>query len=121
AVRYSRWLIVLAKLLLPPSLALPTGLAWWLRPSATPPPKSRTTSYVITYGPVVQPALSPQTSTAFIPPPPPQMSLAAWSMVTSGAVSLGLLAWMLIRWRRVSLDVQRAIAPPEWLAELLSS
>src|SRR5262245_17622304 len=31
AVRYALWLIVLVKLVLPPSLALPTSLAWWVR------------------------------------------------------------------------------------------
>jgi beta-lactamase regulating signal transducer with metallopeptidase domain len=29
--RYGMWLLVLVKLALPPSLALPTGAAWWLR------------------------------------------------------------------------------------------
>src|SRR5512133_213171 len=33
-VRYALWLLVLVKLVLPPSLALPTGAAWWLRPAA---------------------------------------------------------------------------------------
>ena len=33
AVRYALWLVLLVKLLLPPSLALPTGVAWWLFPS----------------------------------------------------------------------------------------
>ena len=35
--RYALWMVALAKLLLPPSLALPTGLGWWVRP-ATPAP-----------------------------------------------------------------------------------
>ena len=39
AIRYALWLVVLVKLLLPPSLALPTGVAWWLFPP--PHPASR--------------------------------------------------------------------------------
>ena len=119
AVRYSLWLVVLVKLLLPPTLALPTGLAWWLRPAAPPLAKPRTTSYVVTYGPVATPVFAAQTAPAFVPPPPPQMSLAAWSLVTSNTISFGLLGWLLVRWRRVARDVRRATAPPEWLAELL--
>ena len=33
AVRYALWLVVLVKLLLPPSLAFPTSAGWWLRPA----------------------------------------------------------------------------------------
>jgi hypothetical protein len=33
AVRYALWLVLLVKLLLPPTLALPTGVAWWLLPA----------------------------------------------------------------------------------------
>jgi beta-lactamase regulating signal transducer with metallopeptidase domain len=38
-VRYSVWLLVLVKLVLPPTLALPTGIGYWLgnRPSAVAP------------------------------------------------------------------------------------
>src|SRR2546427_1531161 len=36
AVRYGLWLVVLFKLMLPPSLALPTGAVWWLRSSSVP-------------------------------------------------------------------------------------
>src|ERR1051325_4546494 len=37
SVRYLLWLVVLLKLILPPSFASPTGIAWWLRSSAPPP------------------------------------------------------------------------------------
>jgi beta-lactamase regulating signal transducer with metallopeptidase domain len=36
AVRYGLWLLLLVKLILPPTLALPTSVAWWLRSSTTP-------------------------------------------------------------------------------------
>ncbi len=36
AVRYSLWLVVFVKLLLPPTLALPSSAAWWLRQHPAP-------------------------------------------------------------------------------------
>ena len=38
AARYALWLALLVKLVLPPSFAAPTSLAWWVRPSPAPPP-----------------------------------------------------------------------------------
>jgi len=47
-VRYCLWLLVLVKLILPPTLSLPTGPAWWLRrPTPATPPTHAT---VVTYG-----------------------------------------------------------------------
>src|SRR5262249_8416698 len=54
AVRYALWSLLLIKLLLPPSLALPTSVAWWLRQS-TPAPATApihaepTANVVVTY------------------------------------------------------------------------
>ena len=44
AVRYTLWFVVFVKLLLPPTLALPTGAAWWLRRAMPAPmvPHART-------------------------------------------------------------------------------
>src|SRR5215471_7433086 len=54
ALRYALWLVLLVKLVLPPSLALPTGVAWWLRPAAVVPTlKSHTSTFAVTYGPAV--------------------------------------------------------------------
>src|SRR5438132_1358492 len=43
AVRYCLWSVLFIKLLLPPSLALPISVAWWLRSPqpAPPPPQTR--------------------------------------------------------------------------------
>src|ERR1051326_5403576 len=46
SVRYALWLIVLAKLLLPPSLAFPTGAAWWLRAREVLPVTQPTPNYI---------------------------------------------------------------------------
>ena len=57
AVRYALWLVVLVKLLLPPSLAFPTSPGWWLRPAKAAPARPRPTSVVVTYGAAESPAL----------------------------------------------------------------
>src|ERR1041385_4907930 len=51
SVRHWLWLVVLVKLLLPPSFAFPTGLAWWLRPRDAAPVRQPAAQYVVTYGP----------------------------------------------------------------------
>src|SRR5215469_9362449 len=55
SVRHALWLAVLIKLLLPPTLALPTSAAWWLFPAkpviqqafVLPPPSKINTSVVV--------------------------------------------------------------------------
>ena len=69
AVRYALWLVVLLKLLVPPSLALPTGLAWWLRPTAPSPPVFQANPFVVTYTPAFIPP--PENLPVFQPPPSP--------------------------------------------------
>src|SRR5215212_2813311 len=48
SVRYALWLIVIVKLMLPATLALPTSIAWWLRP-ATVAELPGDTSLIVTY------------------------------------------------------------------------
>jgi Flp pilus assembly secretin CpaC/tetratricopeptide (TPR) repeat protein len=36
------------------------------------------------------------------------MSFAAWTLAASGAVSAGLLAWLVVRWRQINQKVRRA-------------
>src|SRR5438094_9923014 len=47
SVRYALWLVIILKLAIPPTLALPTGLAWWLRTPQTLPIAQ--THCVVTY------------------------------------------------------------------------
>lgn len=117
AVRHALWLVVLVKLVLPPSLALPTGAGWWLRPSVRPEPP-RTTRVVVKYGPLVAPSSSPRVSMA-IPAGAPQLSLAGGLLAGWGLISLGLLGWMLFRWRRITRQLQNAAPAPEWLIQAL--
>ena len=50
SIRYALWLVVLVKLILPPTLALPTSPVWWLH--KTPPPvevKIPVKKFTVTY------------------------------------------------------------------------
>lgn len=113
AVRHALWLVVLVKLLLPPTLALPTGAAWWLFPAKpvveTPTPKN----YVITYNDVTPlPSFVPQ-SVPESKPPAPRLNPAGWTLLAATTISAGLLLWLLFRWRQVSRKVRDAASAPE--------
>ena len=119
AVRYALWLLVLLKLVLPPSLSAPTGLGWWVR--STPPPlppryQTRITTFVPaeTFAPV-------SAAPMFIPPPPKpeRLSRSSWACLLSGSVSLALLVWVLLRWRSVARQGWRGAPGPVWLAEMI--
>ena len=120
AIRYALWLVVLLKLVLPPSLALPSGVGWWLRPAAAPPSTQVRATYAET------PAAAPMTpvySTAelsgVVPPTPQRWPVPALASVTWVSVSLGLLGWMLVRWWQSARDVRRAAPAADELLQLL--
>jgi len=122
SVRYALWLVVLFKLLLPPSLALPTSLAWWVRPSAPPsaaPKQEHDSTFVISYSDVVPTTLPMPVATRFEPPLKQSLSPGGWAALTWAVVCAGLLAWLLGRWRQVARDVRRATFASERLRELL--
>jgi beta-lactamase regulating signal transducer with metallopeptidase domain/type II secretory pathway component GspD/PulD (secretin) len=118
AVRYALWLVLLVKLLLPPSLALPTGVAWWLFPAVTTPARPHVTKFVVNYGADTAPSLPLQPIPAFTPPPRPPMSAVAWIILAWSAISVCLLVWLAARWRQTICDVKRATPAPAWLNEL---
>jgi beta-lactamase regulating signal transducer with metallopeptidase domain len=119
AVRYAMWLVVLLKLLLPPSLAFPTSPGWWLRPAKTATATPRQASVVVTYGAPQDSPLPTAVTPVFVEPPRPHLSSVAWLLLGVVTVSLGLLAWMLARWHQVARDARRAAAAPSWVNELL--
>src|ERR1039457_3616826 len=98
AIRYGLWLMVLVKLLLPPSLALPTNPSWWIHPSVPPPAKAPPVSFTVSYGEQMAPDFPLPPSPVIPPPRAPAMSPSAWTIAASGVVSAGLLAWLLVRW-----------------------
>src|ERR1022692_4472860 len=74
AVRYALWLVVLVKLILPPSLALPTGPGWWLRPARAVPASPRQTSVVVTYGAPERSPIPAAVTPVRVETPPPHLS-----------------------------------------------
>jgi beta-lactamase regulating signal transducer with metallopeptidase domain len=117
SIRYALWLAVLVKLLLPPTLALPTSAAWWLfqRQPAVAAPVAK--KYVITYGATAPPA-------DFIPPtypvpaPEPRLDGASGALLVSTAMSAGLLLWLGFRWRQVMRKVRGATMRREFAGPL---
>ena len=119
AVRYTLWLLVLLKLLLPPALALPTGVGWWLRSARPAHPAPRRAEVTISYA-VAPPPAVPAVEPATVPTAPlPSLTTSAWLLLTSAGVSAGLLAFMLGRWRQVARDVRAAAPAPAELLRLL--
>ncbi len=119
AVRYALWLVVLVKLLLPPSLAFPTSAGWWLRPGKVAPARHRPTAVVVTYDATPTPVLPTAATPAFVVPSRPRLTPAAWVFVGMVGVGLALLAWMLARWRQVARQARRAAVAPGWVNEII--
>ncbi len=107
SIRYTLWLVVLVKLCVPPTFALPTSPAWWLH--KTPPPivAKPALHYTVTYddGPLPETSLVPLP--AYVPPKT-AMAPAAWLLMASATVSLFLLGWLLVRWWQITRDIRRA-------------
>ena len=107
SVRYSLWLILLVKLCVPPTLALPTSPAWWLHKASPPIVARHETHYTVTYDNSGLPQI-PQISPPAFVPPKPVMNLAAWLLMISTAISAALLVWLLVRWWQITRQVRRA-------------
>src|ERR1043166_3400420 len=119
AFRHALWLLVLIKLILPPTLALPTSLAYWIPraqiQTATPADPS---TFVVTYretstnlGRTLQPTR---------PRAPPLTTAGILFLIWLAGLGL-LLAWLGRRWRFVARLIARAEAAPESMSALLES
>ena len=107
SVCYALWLAVLVKLLLPPTLALPTSAAWWLTQSK-PAPAPVAKNFTVTYNDAPTQINFPQPTIPLPAPLPPKLEFAGWLMLVSDVVSAGLLLWLAVRWWQVGRIVQRA-------------
>jgi beta-lactamase regulating signal transducer with metallopeptidase domain len=105
--RYGLWMLVPIKLLLPPSLALPTGLAYWL------PVKESVQAHT-----VVPARISVQYSNVKFdempvlpttPLPRPTLRLSAWLLLGWLTIAVGLMAWLARRSRRIAASTGQAI------------
>jgi beta-lactamase regulating signal transducer with metallopeptidase domain len=117
AVRHGLWVVVLLKLLLPPSLALPTGAAWWLfrAEPAVQAPAPR--NFVVTVGDAPAAENFMPVSVPLVTPPA-KLNGAGWALLATAAVSVGLMGWLLFRGGQVARMVRRA-APADELEHLL--
>ena len=116
SIRYALWLVVLVKLCVPPTLALPTSPAWWLHQTPPPVMAKSLPHYTVTYADAPIPEMPMATLPAFVPPAP-AMTKASWLLVVSVAVSFVLLGWLLVRWWQITRQVRRATTS-ERLTEL---
>jgi beta-lactamase regulating signal transducer with metallopeptidase domain len=112
AVRYALWLLVLIKLLLPPSLALPVSLAWWVRPVQ----EIVTTRQPSMVTVVLSQTENPQSAGDNLNPTPPplrtSLSHRAGIFLAWSGVSGALLAWMLNRCLRIRRLLRHATPAP---------
>jgi beta-lactamase regulating signal transducer with metallopeptidase domain len=120
AVRYAFWLVLLLKLVLPPSLAFPTGIAWWLRPSRAEPAPPHQNAFVVDYGPSPTPAVALKSLAIPTPTTPKKPTLEASFCFAWGIGALALLACMLARWRSIARIAQQATPAPDWVNKLRS-
>src|SRR5882724_8996730 len=107
SIRYALWLVLLVKLCVPPTLALPTSPAWWLHKISPAVTAIKTANYTVTYDNAPLPEI-PQTSPPVFAPPEPVMNFAAWLLALSVSISSALLGWLLLRWWQITRQVRCA-------------
>ncbi|HKS38939.1 MAG TPA: M56 family metallopeptidase, partial [Verrucomicrobiae bacterium] len=116
-IRYALWMLVLIKLVLPPSFAAPTGLAYWLpEKKAAQAKPAITPQFVVRYSDIqfdaapVLPSLSP---------PPPRLQFAAWLLLSWLGITVGLLTLLARRSHLISTITRRAVPAPASPEQLL--
>lgn len=117
SVRYWLWIVVLAKLVLPPTLALPGSPAWWIRSARQVPAPSTSVQYFVS-----QPVKTGASVQTRFPGQLLQPGLSAPALVLLGWATVGvvLFGWMLFRWWQIAGRIRRAATAPEWLNDLLA-
>ncbi|MBE0543915.1 MAG: hypothetical protein IH623_21440 [Verrucomicrobia bacterium] len=124
AVRYALWLIVLVKLVLPPSFSSPASLAYWVIPAQQlPPAPNPTPTYIVTYGnPTIAELPFPVHSVLPVAKPEvfrPTPTLRAWLLISWTVAGLWLAVILCRRTQRVRQRLTRAEAPADDLSVLL--
>src|SRR5438477_2944087 len=118
-VRYGLWMLVLIKLVLPPSFAAPTSLAYWLpekKAVKTLPAPSQ--QFVVRYSDAKFDETRPLPS---LPPPRAKLQFAGWLLLGWLATALGLMAWLVRRSRSVVRTAARALPASESPERLLDA
>lgn len=111
AIRYALWLLVVFKVLLPPSLLVPTGVGYWLGHWFAPPAPVAAPARMQVSAEEVEPTLIP-TGPAATPALPrrPALNPAGRLMLIWVAGSAGLALWMAQRQR----EIRKLATSAEW-------
>lgn len=136
-VRYALWMLLLVKLVLPPSLALPTGAGYWVErrtveksgPSRERMAAPRTDFAIVETNPLLEDAgwndmadfsFEEPVALELIPLPVvrPAIASRAWMLFTSICGSVFLFGWMLWRWAWVSRIVSESVPAAEGVQAL---
>ena len=119
AVRYAVWLLVLVKLVLPPSLASPTAFAYWLQPpgpTAVPPTDAAPSPAAV----VESFAATPRPELLAKLPEAPALTQEAWLVLGWFSGMSVLLGVFVYRWRKIRRLVIEAEEGRGALRDLLS-
>lgn len=120
AIRYGFWLLVLVKLLLPPTLAFPSGAGWWLRTSGVQRVASAQANpeFTVRYGSFATPA----SHLEHVARTDPVVRLSARAIIVLSAValSLALFGWSVRRWMHFTKQADNPVPLPEEIRRLLS-
>jgi beta-lactamase regulating signal transducer with metallopeptidase domain len=116
-IRYLFWLLVLLKLLVPPSMASPTSFAWWLWPTAQ---ESAQKPFTVIYGRVAGSSPIPGLPTNTLNDSMASLSIEAWGLLIWAAVGIGMFAFALKRGLQLSRQVNHAAQAPVALDQLLA-
>lgn len=119
ALRSALWLLVLVKLALPPSLALPTGVGYWLKRPAPPAPAPAAVGAPAVFLESAGASLPPPALGTPPPRPAPRLRAEAWLLLGWAAGALVLAGVTLVQWLRVRRLARGARpAAPELAARL---
>lgn len=119
AVRYGLWLVVLVKLLLPPTLALPTGAAWWVRTREAAHPRMRISVTDRTDGTEAPVTANPSPVVVAAVDAAPRLSGGTMLILVWVAVASAMVVLLAVRWRQVARRVRRATPAPAELEQML--
>ena len=120
AVRYTLWFVIFIKLLIPPTLALPTGAAWWLRtrPVQVVAPHMRT--MMVNYSEPVRTFILPAAPYVPVAAPRARLSRDARTLLTSIFVSVLLAGWSAFRWRQIARCVRATTTATGEIQQMLA-
>lgn len=122
-LRHAIWLLVFVRLIVPPDLAIPTGIAWWLRspmepvvPSANPEGLDNGGQVVVSDGrAAVAPKSIQPSDTTSVARPFATILFLAWAGVLAARCGMLFTAWLQVRsWVVQSRPIDMAKLSRPW-------